>query len=115
MSRLFWSAALFALGLLLGTTGLANAARVPSVRVVTYPSTGARHDITVPYTTNGRSTLGVADGVSPLIVSQPGLGTFNDAQVRPVYNLPYYGGRQSFNSGFFGAVDRQPNSLRPRR
>jgi hypothetical protein len=115
MSRLFWSAALFALGLLLATTGLADAARVPSVRVVTYPSTAARSDVTVPYTTNGRSTLGVANGVSPLIVSQPGLGTFDDAQVRPVYNLPYYGGRQSFNSGFFGAVDRRPNSLRPGR
>jgi hypothetical protein len=115
MTRLFWSATLFALGLLLATTGMANAERVRSVRIVTYPSTGARHDITVPYTTNGLSTLGVYSGVGPLIVSQPGLGTVNDAQVRPVYNLPFYGGSQSFNSDSFGAIERRPNSLRPRR
>jgi hypothetical protein len=115
MSRMFWSAALFALGMMLATSGLADAARVPSTRIVTYPSTGARSDVTVPYTTNGRSTLGVANGVGPLIVSQPGLGTVNNAQVRPVYNLPFYGARQSFNSGSFGAVERRPNSLRPNR
>jgi hypothetical protein len=115
MTRLFWSAALLALGLLLGSAGAANADRVRSTRVITYPSTGARHDITVPYTTNGFSTLGVFNGVGPLIVSQPGLGVLNDAQVRPVYNLPFYGGRQSYNSGFFGAVERRPNSLRPGR
>jgi hypothetical protein len=115
MSRLFWSAALFALGLLLGTTGMADAARVPSVRIVTYPSTGARPDVTVPYTTNGRSTLGVYQGVGPLIVAQPGLSIVDDAQVRPVYNLPFYGGKQSFDSSKFGAINRRLNSLRPGR
>jgi hypothetical protein len=115
MTRLFWSAAPIALGLLLATTDMANAARVPSVRVVTYPSTGAHHDITVPYTTNGRSTLGVYQGIGPQIVSQPGLSIVDDAQVRPVYNLPFYGGKQSFDSGKFGSIDRRANSLRPGR
>jgi hypothetical protein len=115
MTRLFWSTALLALGLLLATTETANANRVPSTRVVTYANSGARHDKTVPYTTNGPSTLGVYNGVGPEIVSQPGLSLFNDAQVRPVFNLPFYGGELSPNSGFIGAVERRPNSLRPRR
>jgi hypothetical protein len=113
-SRFLWSA-LFALGAVLATAGLADAERVPSSRVVTLPSTGSRPDVTVPYTTNGRSTLGVYQGVGPQIVAQPGLGTQNDAQVRPVFNLPFYGAKQSFNSGFFGAVQGPFNSLRPRR
>jgi hypothetical protein len=114
MSRLFWSTAV-ALGALLMMTGLANAERVPSSKVATPVETGARPDITVPYITNGRSTLGVYNGVSPAIVAKPGLGGYQDAQVRPVYNLPYYGSQQYFNSGFFGAMDRPPNQLRPRR
>ena len=108
-------AVLFALGALLVSAGLANAGRVASTRVVTYSSTGVRPDVTVPYTTDGRSTLMGPNGVAPRIVSGPGLGTVNDAQVHPVFNLPYYGASQSFDSGSFGATSRQPNSLRPRR
>src|SRR5215831_12257774 len=109
------AASLLALGLLALAAGTARADRVPSSRVVTLPSTGARTDITVPYTTNGRSTLGVYGGVSPFIVSQPGLGNAEDASVRRVYNLQYYGSRQSFNSSFVGAMERPPNNLRPGR
>jgi hypothetical protein len=112
MTRRFGLFALLALGTLLVTTGLANAERVPSRRTVTLPSTGARPDITVPYTTDGRSTLMGANGVSPRILSGPGLGT---NQVRPVYNLPFYGATQSFWSGSFGAMPRRGNSLRPGR
>ena len=114
MSRLFWSTAL-TLGALLTSAGLANAERVASTRVITLPATGVRPDITVPYTTDGRSTFMVNGGVAPQILAKPGLGSYNDAQVRPVSNLPYYGAQQYFNSGFFGAMDRQPNQLRPRR
>jgi hypothetical protein len=115
MTRMFGSAVLFALGTLLVSAGLADAGRVASTRVETYPSTGAHIDITVPYTTDGRSTFMGPNGVAPRITSGPGLGTVNDAQVRPVFNLPFYGASQSFNSGSVGAMPRQPNSLRPGR
>jgi hypothetical protein len=114
MTRRLCFAAL-ALAALLVSAGVADAERVPSARTVTLPSTGARPDFTVPYTTNGRSTLGVYNGVAPAIVSQSGLGNAGDASVRQVYNLPYYGAAQSFNSSFVGAMQRPANSLRPGR
>jgi hypothetical protein len=101
--------------MLLAEATLADAERVPSTRVVTLPATGVRTDVTVPYTTNGRSTLGVYDGVAPQVMARPGLGTQNDVQARPVYNLPFYGSALYFNSGFFGAIERPPNVLNPRR
>jgi hypothetical protein len=104
-----------ALAALVVSAGPAKADRVPSARTVTLPSTGARVDITVPYGTNSRSTLGVYNGVGPLIVSQPGVGNVNDAPQRRVYNLPAYGANQQFNSGSVGAMQRPPNQLRPGR
>lgn len=93
----------------------AEAGRVPSYKTEIVPSSGARPDIFVPFLTNGRSTLGVANGVSPIILQQPGLGTENDAQLRPVFNLIYYGSQQAPNSSFMGAIPREPNRLRPNR
>jgi hypothetical protein len=115
MSRFLWFRVLLGFGAVLGVAGLADAERVPSAKAITLPSTGARPDVTVPYTTNGRSTLGVYSGVSPRVADEPGLGENNDAQVRMVYNLPFYGAKQSFNAGFFGAVQGPFNSLRPGR
>jgi hypothetical protein len=111
---MLWSTAL-ALAVLLVSAGMADAERVPSARTVTLPSTGARVDVTVPYSTNGRSTLGVYQGVAPQVLAQPGLGTANDASARQVYNLPYYGAGQAFNSSASGAIQRPANSLRPGR
>lgn len=95
--------------------GLARAERVPSRKTVMPPSNGARPDITVPYLTNGYTTLGVYNGVSPLIYGKPGLGNYDTAQARPVFNLIYYGSRQFYNSSNPGAFPRPLNNLRPGR
>jgi hypothetical protein len=92
----------------------ASADRVPSRKVEIVPSSGSRIDITVPYVTNGRSTLGVWNGVAPKILSDPGLGNRADApQARPVTNIIYYGSTLYPNSEFGGAMPRKPNQLRP--
>jgi hypothetical protein len=92
-----------------------EAGRVPSSKTIFVPSSGARTDIFVPHLTNGRSTLGVAQGVAPIIIGNPGLGTENDAQVKPVFNLIYYGSVRGPNSDFLGAFPRKPIQLRPNR
>jgi hypothetical protein len=103
------------LGGLIVAVNAADAERVPSSKAVLPPSTGARVDITVPYTSNGRTTLGVAGGVAPRVVSDPALDESGDHKGRPVFNLPFFGAVQSFNGYSFGAVERPPNSLRPNR
>src|SRR4051812_22351983 len=112
MNRL---ACFLVLGVLIVAASAADAERGPSSKTVLPPSTGARVDITVPCTSNGRSTLGVANGVAPKIVSDPALDDSGDHKARPVFNLPFYGAVQSFNGYSFGAVERPPNSLRPNR
>jgi hypothetical protein len=107
------AASLLALGLLALAAGTARADRVPSARVVTLPSTGSRADITVPYLTNGRSTLGVAQGVGPLIIVSPVLTDPARPEVKPVANLIFYGSGTSFGAPSIGAGPRQPNRLRP--
>lgn len=95
----------------------ASAERVPSSKTVFPPSNGTRVDKTVPYLTNGFTTLGVPSGtpVAPDVFGKNGLSPAGDMQQRPVLNLPFYGAKQSFNSDSFGAGQRQPNTLRPRR
>ena len=105
-------AALLALGLLVLGAGPARAERVPSSRVVTLPSTGARPDITVPYITNGRSTLGVYQGVAPQVLGSPVLTDPALPEVKPVFNLIYYGSTTSWGAPSVGAGPRQPNRLR---
>jgi hypothetical protein len=60
-----------ALGLVLLIAGGASADRVPSQKVLSTRNPGVRGDMTVPYTTNGYSTLGVYQGVYPYIYSAP--------------------------------------------
>jgi len=105
----------FTLAALLLFAGLARADRVPSSKTVLPRNPGARGDITVPYLTNGYTTLGVWQGVAPLIYGKPGLGNVDDAQSRPVFNLIYYGSRQNYNSSNPGAFPRPGNNLRPGR
>jgi hypothetical protein len=95
--------------------GRADAARVPSTRVPTELNNGARGDITVPYITNGRSTLGVYQGVAPRMYSGPALGAQNDPMMKPVYNIIYYGSKLGANDSNTGAQPREPNQLRPNR
>jgi hypothetical protein len=103
------------LALLLAATAATAQQRVPSRKTAIRPSSGAREDITVPFLSNGFSTLGVANGVSPIIIKEKALELEDDAQARPVINLQFYGSKQSFDSKGFGATQRPPNSLRPRR
>lgn len=105
---------MIALAAALVVAARADASRVPSRKVEIVPSSGSRIDITVPYVTNGRSTLGVWNGVAPKILADPGLGNRADApQARPVTNIIYYGSNLYPGSQFGGAMPRKPNQLRP--
>ena len=112
MQRWRWVLGPLALGLMLLTGSAARADRVPSARTVLPPSTGARTDITVPYGTNGYSTLGVWQGVGPIIYGGPAFGTTGSTLAQPVYNLPFYGAVMSFSTLSNGATSRPPNNLR---
>jgi hypothetical protein len=112
MQRWRTAAGPLVLGLLLLTGSAARADRVPSYRTVLPPSTGVRTDLTVPYTTNGFSTLGVWQGVAPAVFAGPAFGPTGSTVAQPVYNLPYYGARQSFSTLSNGALQRPPNNLR---
>jgi hypothetical protein len=87
-------------------------ARVPSTKTVLPSSSGARSDHTVPYLTNGRSTLGVANGVAPVIYSFPNLNAQGSPGPLAVYNLPFHGAKILGSSGILGAGPVQPNILR---
>ena len=100
------------LGLLLATA--ARADRVPSSKAY-YPTfPGVRPQITVPYVTNGNSTLGVYQGVAPRIYNSPNVA---DSQVtgtgKPVFNLIFHGSTQGFGDASNGAQPRPGNDLRP--
>lgn len=103
---------LAALALLTALAGGASAGRVPSSKADRSANPGSRGDITTPFLTNGRSTLGVAGGVSPIIIAAPGLGGDSD-RVQPVFNLIYYGSQRGSSGAFIHAAPREPNRLRP--
>jgi hypothetical protein len=113
MQRWNWGVGLLVpcLGLLLATA--ARAERVPSSKVYypTYP--GVRPQITVPYTTNGNSTLGVYNGVAPRIYNSPVVDDPKNPGIKPVFNLIFYGSAQGFGDASNGAGQRPPNELRP--
>ncbi len=103
-----WAPGLSALALVL-TASTARADRLPSSRVPSPPpATGTRPDIFVPYTTNGYSTLGVAQGVAPKIYASPIVDDPKNPGAKPVYNLPFWGGVQSFGDRSNGAAPRPP-------
>lgn len=106
---------LLALLLVLVVAGSALAYRVPSRKTVIPPAPGARGDITVPYLTNGTSTLGVYNGVGPIIYSSPLLTPPNNPQIRPVFNLPFYGSKLGPSPGVIGATPTPAPRLRPGR
>lgn len=87
-------------------------ARVPSRKALIPSSPGVRGDITVPYLTNGATTLGVANGVAPKVISSPLLDEKPAPAFQNVYNLPFYGSRLGPSSAFLGATVRPPNNLR---
>jgi hypothetical protein len=99
-----FSAGLLALALL--AAGAARADRTPPTRVPSPPpATGSRPDITVPYTTDGRSTL-INGKVAPSIYGSPIVEDKKNPGARPVFNLPFYGSVQSFGDRSNGAVSK---------
>jgi hypothetical protein len=99
---------LAALALVLLADPALRAERIPSSRVQVEPQHGTRPDIRVPYLTNGNGNLGVPVGqpVAPRIYASPIVDDPKYPQVRPVYNLPFYGGVDAFGSGSNGPADR---------
>jgi hypothetical protein len=115
MRRFRLSLGLLAAALVVLTAGTANADRVPSTKTVIPRQPGARGDITVPYTTNGFTTLGVYQGVSPRIIVSPNVEDRENPQSKPVFNLPFWGAVQSFGSLNNGATPRPPGPPFPSR
>ncbi len=105
MNRTILTRGLVAFGLLLGCTTTAFADRVPSIRSNGQKSSGSRIDMTVPYLNHsGNAFQGYS--VAPQIKSSPTVSDKVDPNSKPVYNLPFYGGKQAFGSGSNGAVQR---------
>src|SRR5437016_5715994 len=109
MRSLRTSTLLAAVGLLAITT-TAFADRVPSRKAQGQREHGTKADISVPYTTNGSSTLG-AYSVAPRIYSSPSVDYPSNPQARDVYNLPFYGATMSYGDKSNGAVSK-PKSFR---
>ncbi len=97
-----------ALALVLLATPALRAERIPSSKIQVEPAHGTKPDIRVPYLTNGNGNLGVPVGqpVAPRIYASPIVDDPVYPQVRPVFNLPFYGAVMNFGSGSNGVADR---------
>jgi hypothetical protein len=109
MDKHRWLTGMLVFGVFLVVAATARADRVPTSRAVGQKSTGARIDISVPYTTNGRSAFGVYQGVSPKIYSSPIVDDPAHPQSKPVYNLPFWGAVMSFGGKSNGATPKPQN------
>lgn len=89
-------------------------ARVPSSKNVLTVIGTRGPDITVPYLTNGRTTLGVWNGVAPIVYRRQGVGDPPAPETMPAYNLIFYGSKLGPSSGIIGATPALPNRLRRR-
>jgi hypothetical protein len=105
MNRWRWLTGVVAIAVVTGMTGVASADRVPMTRSEGQRSSGSRTDITVPYLTTGTTAFG-AYWVAPRIYASPIVDDPVHPQTRPVYNLPFYGGRQAFGDRSEGATPR---------
>jgi hypothetical protein len=106
MNRWRWLAAALAIGVIVGLAGVASAGRTQTTRSEGMKSTGSRVDITVPYLTTGNSAF-MAGSVAPRIYSSPIVDDPANPQARPVFNLIFYGAKQSFGDKSNGAVMRE--------
>lgn len=86
--------------------GIAEAGRTPTRRAPTVRARGAKPSIVVPYLNNGLSSFGMYHGVAPRVYSGPVVGNPKNPGSRPVFNLPFYGGKMGFSSKGNGAVTR---------
>jgi hypothetical protein len=92
--------------------GSAAADRTPSVRTGGQRATGTRPDITVPYLNNGTNAFNAAN-VKPKIYSSPIVDDPKAPPTKPVFNLIFYGSKESFGDKSNGATPRPANTLRP--
>jgi hypothetical protein len=106
-----WNRAWPVLGLVLCLTGTAAAGRVPTIRSTGFHNNGTRIDITVPYLNNGRDAFN-ANGVAPRVYSTPVVNEIVFPGVKPVFNLPFYGGILSFGDYSTGATPRSRTPIR---
>jgi hypothetical protein len=106
MHHRLWAVGPLVLGLFLLTANAVRADRVPSEKAVMPRDPGVRGDITVPYLTNGFNTLGVYQGVAPRVYSSPTVYDPRNPNIRPVFNLPFYGATHSFGGISDGAVSK---------
>jgi hypothetical protein len=90
----------------------AAAERIPSQRTVGQKSTGTRIDITVPYLTNGTNAFRGSPWM-PYIYSSQEVDVTTSMRGNQVFNLIFYGSRQSFGDRSNGAIVRPGNQLRP--
>jgi hypothetical protein len=111
MSRTPWSRGLPALALVLCLAGAADAARSPTFRTPGFHNNGTRVDITVPYLSHGLDAFH-ANGVAPRVYSSPVVEEAVNPGVKPVFNLPFYGGVLSFGDYSTGATPRPRRPLR---
>jgi hypothetical protein len=102
--RIWLTGAVLAGVLFLGN-GVARAERTSTTRTSGQKSTGARTDVTVPYVTTGNSAF-MPGSVAPRIYASPTVDDPRNPQAKPVYNLPFYGGTQSFGDASEGARPR---------
>jgi hypothetical protein len=94
-----------AIGIMSVAASASQAARTVTTRAYGQHSNGARSDITVPYTTTGRSAF-MSGVVAPRIYSSPSVNDARNPQAKPVFNLPFYGAKQGFGDKSNGATPR---------
>lgn len=105
MKRWYGLLTLALVGALVVDAGTARAERTPSMRTSGMRSTGARRDITVPYLTTGYSAF-MPYSVAPRIYASPIVDDPRYPQVKPVYNLQFYGAQQAFGDRSNGATPK---------
>jgi hypothetical protein len=97
---------LVALGLLAAVASPVRAERTPTIRTPVQKSIWPKSDITVPYTTNGRSAILTGTGVAPRVYDSPIVDDPKNPQAKPVYNLIFYGAVQAFGDKSNGATPK---------
>jgi hypothetical protein len=84
--------------------GVARADRVPSFRTQGWRSSGARLDKSVPYLTTGTTAFIPGTYVGVRIYSATMVDDPWQQDVRPAYNLPFWGGIQAFSTRANGVM-----------
>jgi hypothetical protein len=105
MRRFFTLAGLVLFSLCLLATETAQAGRTPSIRTEGLRDPGVRGDAFVAYLTTGYSAF-FSGTVGPKVVASPIVDDPKNPGVKPVFNIIFYGGKQSFGDKFNGATPR---------